>query len=373
MSEETKKGNAWTNFVRDWAKENDTTYMVAIKDPAVSTAYKDTKKKKRKLVIVDNFEKLKADAVSMAEAIDPPPVKRKAGRPSKYATEEEKKEAKRLKTLASNKKKREEIQKAKKEGTMTEAQKEKYQRDNDKKVEWTAEMRVRKRAEAIQKLQASVNKVEKYIYDNEAEFFKNFDIDPYSPYRMYREEGIYYRDVPENKKWKPSGEYQIKAWSIFGEADWDDIIQRALTQQDRDDINADIPNYDREEYHRENINTQLDKIRRKMSRKWEVERQKLYKQQEGMMGEDVPGKVIKAKETAMRKLAEGKREMERKNQKKRADEAERKRRAALSDYERREEDRLAKIASDRFLQRFIGRGRKGKPYTDLAHLPFWDN
>ena len=50
MSEETKKGNAWTNFVRDWAKENDTTYMVAIKDPAVSTAYKDTKKKKRKLV-----------------------------------------------------------------------------------------------------------------------------------------------------------------------------------------------------------------------------------------------------------------------------------------------------------------------------------
>jgi hypothetical protein len=373
MSEETKKGNAWTNFVRDWAKENGTTYMVAIKDPAVSTAYKNQKKTTRKAVKEDTFDKLKADAVSMAEAIDPPPVKRKAGRPSKYATEEEKKEAKRLKTLASNKKKREEIQKAKKEGTMTEEQKEKYQRDSDKKVAWTAEMRVRKRAEAIVKLQASVNKVEKYIYDNEDEFFKNFDKDPYSPHIHNRKGGIYYSDVPESKKWKPSGEYQIKAWSIFGDADFEDVVKRALTQQERDDLYADIPNYDTREYHRENIKTQLEKIRRKMSRKWDDESKKLYALQKEMMGEDVPGKVIKAKETAMRYLYDGKIKMERKNRKKREDEKERKRRAALSDYERREEDRLAKIESDRFLQRLLGRGRKGKPYTSLAHLPFWDN
>ena len=374
MSEETKKGNAWTNFVRDWAKEKGTTYMVAIKDPAVSTAYKNQKKTTRKAVKEDTFDKLKADAVSMAEAIDPPAVKRKAGRPSKYATEEEKKEAKRLKTLASNKKKREEIQKAKKEGTMTEEQKEKYRKDSDKKVEWTAEMRVRKRAEAIVKLQASVNKVEKYIYDNEEEFFKNFDKDPYSPYRHNREGGFFYNsNMPESKKWKPSGEYQIKAWSIFGDADFDDVVDRALTQEERDALTAGIPNYDGDEYHRQNIQTQLDKIRRKMSRKWDEEWRKLAEQQKGMMGEDVPGKVIKAKETAMRKLAEGKRELERKNRKKREDEAERKRRAGLSDYERRAEDYQAKLFHDRFIQRLTGRGRKGKPYTDLAHLPFWDN
>ncbi len=58
---------------------------------------------------------------------------------------------------------------------------------------------------------------------------------------------------------------------------------------------------------------------------------------------------------------------------KREEEAERKRRAALSDYERRAEDYQAKIERDRFIQRLTGRGRKGKPYTDLAHLPFWDN
>ena len=101
------KGNAWTNFVRDWAKKNNTTYMVAIKDPLVSQSYKSNKKIKKRLIIVDNFTKLKDDAVAMAEEIDPPLVRKKAGRPSKYANDEERKEAKRLKTLASNKKKRE--------------------------------------------------------------------------------------------------------------------------------------------------------------------------------------------------------------------------------------------------------------------------
>ncbi len=121
MEEEPKKkGNAWTNFVREWAKDKGLTYMVAIKDPAVSTAYKEQKKTTRKSAKEDTFDKLKADAVALAEIADPPAVKRKAGRPSKYASEEERKEAKRLKTLASNKKKREEAQKAKKEGTMTE-------------------------------------------------------------------------------------------------------------------------------------------------------------------------------------------------------------------------------------------------------------
>jgi len=384
MEEEPKKkGNAWTNFVREWAKDKGLTYMVAIKDPAVSTAYKEQKKTTRKSAKEDTFDKLKADAVALAEAIDPPPVKRKAGRPSKYASEEERKEAKRLKTLASNKKKREEAQKAKKEGTMTEEQEKKYRKDSDKKVEWTAEMRVRKRAEAIVKLEQAVNKMEKYIYDNTDEFFENFDKDPYSPNRWEREPNSSWRDLPEKKRWKPSGEYQKKAWSIFGDADFADVRDRALTEQDKDDLLADIPNYDEDEYHRANIREQLKKIRKRMGSRYGEEEKRLREQQEGMMGEDVPGKVMRNKERAIYNMEGNKREFERKAEKKREAEKERKRRAALSDYERREEDRLIQEERDRWYANFTrnnlrvvrgrGRGSKKQPFTSLAHLPFWDN
>ena len=67
----------------------------------------------------------------MAETKNPPAEKKKAGRPSKYGSDEERKEAKRLKTLASNKKKREEISKKKKEGTLTGTEKDKLERDAD--------------------------------------------------------------------------------------------------------------------------------------------------------------------------------------------------------------------------------------------------
>ena len=125
------KGNAWTNFVRDWATRTRVTYKEAIKDPAVSQAYKESKKQNKKMIIVDNFEKLKIDAMAMAETKNPPAEKKKAGRPSKYGSDEERKEAKRLKTLASNKKKREEISKKKKEGTLTGTEKDKLERDAD--------------------------------------------------------------------------------------------------------------------------------------------------------------------------------------------------------------------------------------------------
>jgi hypothetical protein len=129
------KGNAWTNFVRDWATRTRVTYKEAIKDPAVSQAYKQTKKQTKKqnkeLGLFDLFERLKKDAVTMAETKNPPAEKKKAGRPSKYGSDEERKEAKRLKTLASNKKKREEISKKKKEGTLTGTEKDKLERDAD--------------------------------------------------------------------------------------------------------------------------------------------------------------------------------------------------------------------------------------------------
>ena len=129
------KGNAWTNFVRDWATRTRVTYKEAIKDPAVSQAYKQTKKQTKKqnkeLGLFDLFERLKRDAVTMAETKNPPAEKKKAGRPSKYGSDEERKEAKRLKTLASNKKKREELSKKKKEGTLTGTEKDKLERDAD--------------------------------------------------------------------------------------------------------------------------------------------------------------------------------------------------------------------------------------------------
>ena len=380
MEEEPKKkGNAWTNFVREWAKDKGLTYMVAIKDPAVSTAYKEQKKTTRKSAKEDTFDKLKADAVALAEIADPPAVKRKAGRPSKYASEEERKEAKRLKTLASNKKKREEAQKAKKEGTMTEEQREKYQRDSDKKVAWTAEMRVRKRAEQIEKLEQAVNKVEKYIYDNADEFFKNYEKDPYSQYSWEREPRRWLDDLPESKKWKPSGKYQKKAWELFGDADFDEILKRALTEQERDDYWADIPNFDGNEYASYNVKEQLKNIRKKMGSIWNKEQERLREQQKGMMEEDPVEKGMRKKARALQDLEEGKRKMERKAEKKRRDEAEQKRRAALSDYERQREDNLARAERQRFQDNYArmmsgrGRGTKKQPFTSLAHLPFWDN
>jgi len=102
-----------------------------------------------------------------------------------------------------------------------------------------------------------------------------------------------------------------------------------------------------------------------------------------MMGEDVPGKVMRNKERAIYNMEGNKREFERKAEKKREAEKERKRRAALSDYERREEDRLIQEERDRWYANFTrnnlrvvrgrGRGSKKQPFTSLAHLPFWDN
>ena len=101
-------GNNWTNFVREKAGEMCVSYMVAIKDPSVSAEYKDLKKNVKQTRMVDNYAQLKDDALEMAELINPTLPKRKAGRPAKYANDEERKEAKKAKTLASNKKKREE-------------------------------------------------------------------------------------------------------------------------------------------------------------------------------------------------------------------------------------------------------------------------
>ncbi len=100
-------GNLWTNFVKNWAAENGTSYMEAIKDPTLSTAYKQRKKETKREAKTTQHQALKADAIALAELITPFPEKKTRGRPAKYATDEERKEAKREKTILSTLKKKE--------------------------------------------------------------------------------------------------------------------------------------------------------------------------------------------------------------------------------------------------------------------------
>ena len=81
-------GNHWTNFVKDWAAENGTSYMTAIKDPSLSTAYKQRKKDNKQAAKTSHFQSMKADAIALAEMLTPFPEKRARGRPRKKQEEE---------------------------------------------------------------------------------------------------------------------------------------------------------------------------------------------------------------------------------------------------------------------------------------------
>tara|TARA_R110002012_G_scaffold23342_1_gene79266 strand:+ start:1743 stop:2030 length:288 start_codon:yes stop_codon:yes gene_type:complete len=82
-------GNQWTNFVKDWAEENGTSYMSAIKDPTLSTAYKQRKKDTKREAKTSHYETLKAEAVALAELLTPFPEKKARGRPRKKNDGEE--------------------------------------------------------------------------------------------------------------------------------------------------------------------------------------------------------------------------------------------------------------------------------------------
>jgi hypothetical protein len=59
-------GNTWTNFVKDFARENGTSYMEAIKHPDLSVAYKTHKKGVKTRAKQDNFDFLKKSAIELA-------------------------------------------------------------------------------------------------------------------------------------------------------------------------------------------------------------------------------------------------------------------------------------------------------------------
>lgn len=85
---------AWTNYVKQYAKDKGITYKNALKDPACASSYKSGKDKPA--------EPAKEDNIQMK--IEEKPKKR--GRPKKYATPEEAKKAKSAKTMESNKRKK---------------------------------------------------------------------------------------------------------------------------------------------------------------------------------------------------------------------------------------------------------------------------
>ncbi len=63
-------GNTWTNFVKDFARENGTSYMEAIKHPDLSEAYKTHKKSLKIKARQDNLDYLKKTAVQMAGQVE---------------------------------------------------------------------------------------------------------------------------------------------------------------------------------------------------------------------------------------------------------------------------------------------------------------
>jgi len=59
-------GNTWTNFVKNFARDQGVSYMEAIKHPNLSVSYKSHKKDVKTKAKQDNFEYLKKSAIEMA-------------------------------------------------------------------------------------------------------------------------------------------------------------------------------------------------------------------------------------------------------------------------------------------------------------------
>ena len=102
--------NRWTEFVKDYAKANDLTYGCALGTPACKEGYR-----KKYGVAKKVSQKKERESMGEEDMDAPAPkanisfkVSEKKGRKPKYATDEERKAAKRTQTLASNAKKRQE-------------------------------------------------------------------------------------------------------------------------------------------------------------------------------------------------------------------------------------------------------------------------
>ena len=88
---------AWTNYVKQYAKDKGITYKNALQDPACASSYKSGREKPSAPT-----QPAKEDHIQIK--IEEKPKKR--GRPKKYTTLEEAKKAKSAKTMESNKRKK---------------------------------------------------------------------------------------------------------------------------------------------------------------------------------------------------------------------------------------------------------------------------
>ncbi len=152
-------GNTWTNFVKDWAKDHDTTYMCAISQPELKKSYKEHKQGKKAEKKKNSFQEIKDAVVSIATERTPVVEKKSRGRPSKYATEEEKKKAKKEKTLASTRR----IRAADKERAAKIAAEEKARRNAPPTKEMVEKSQLEKLEEENKKLEEKVQKEKEHL------------------------------------------------------------------------------------------------------------------------------------------------------------------------------------------------------------------
>jgi hypothetical protein len=100
--------NRWTNFVREWAVKNGLTYGCALSDPAMREEYKVKYGNRKRLTQTKEKEMMGQEDKDAIELVieEVAPKKGKKGRPAKYATAEEARQAKIKNTIEARKRKK---------------------------------------------------------------------------------------------------------------------------------------------------------------------------------------------------------------------------------------------------------------------------
>jgi len=100
--------NRWTNFVREWAVKNGLSYGCALSDPAMRDEYKAKYGNRKRLTQTKEKEMMGQEDKDAIELVieEVAPKKGKKGRPAKYATAEEARQAKIKNTIEARKRKK---------------------------------------------------------------------------------------------------------------------------------------------------------------------------------------------------------------------------------------------------------------------------
>lgn len=130
--------NRWTTFVREYANQHDMTYPCAMSDADCKAQYKEkygnrkklSKKQEKELMGMEDVNVAKKPRkkknIILVEDVEEVGAPKKRGRKQKYATDEERKEVKRIQTQASNKKRYAEKKAEKKGSGITDTYRNKF-------------------------------------------------------------------------------------------------------------------------------------------------------------------------------------------------------------------------------------------------------